>query len=215
MTQQIVAGDSWGQGTIPVIEAYPITAAYFMGVFLSVGFAVMNLILGVVVNVAQSEHDRLKGEIDEQKKIARMEASNNLKSICMDMDADGSGELSKEELLGGYDERQDFREAITELSLCREDLTIAFAGMDADKSGAVSYMEFVNKIYKLKDTDTQFLLERINYNLSLVKDLLFSQQKEIRALESQELVELDAITALGAEQQNGSAPSENKENLDA
>jgi voltage-gated sodium channel len=213
--QQIVCGDSWGQATIPIIEDQPLTAFYFMAVFLTVGVAVMNLILGVVVNVAQSEHDRLKGELADEAELSRMMASGNLLNICHDMDADGSGELSQEELLFGYDEREDFREAITELSLCRQDLTIAFAGMDADKSGAVSYMEFVNKIYKLKDTDTQFLCERINYNLSLVKDLVFSQQKEIRALESQELVELDALTSLAAEQQNGSAPSEIKEELDA
>ena len=60
-SQQIVAGDSWGQATVPVIEAYPFSALYFMGVFLTVAVAVMNLILGVVVNVASSEHDRLRG----------------------------------------------------------------------------------------------------------------------------------------------------------
>merc|ERR1712072_798305 len=124
-----------------------------------------------------------------------MMASGNPLNICHDMDADGSGELSKEELLEGYDEREDFREAITELSLCREDLTIAFAGMDADKSGAVSYMEFVNKIYKLKDTDTQFLLERINYNLAQVKEVLIEQRAEPVALEKMEenIVEVEAL----------------------
>jgi len=196
-SQQIVAGDSWGQATIPLIEHYPVTAIYFMGVFLSVGFAVMNLILGVVVNVAQTEHDRLKGEIDEQKNIQRMEASNNLRSICQQMDADGSGELSKEELLGGYKDREDFREAIAELDLTEEDMTIAFAGMDVDKSGTVSYDEFLKKIYKLKESDTTFMMEQVKFNIINVRDVimntLLKQQAQLLALEHAEMETLNKI----------------------
>lgn len=32
-SQQIITGDSWGQATIPLIEAYPITSIYFLAVF--------------------------------------------------------------------------------------------------------------------------------------------------------------------------------------
>jgi hypothetical protein len=196
-SQQIVAGDSWGTATIPVIEAYPLAAIFFMGVFLSVGFAVMNLILGVVVNVAQSEHDRLKGEIDESKHIQRMEAAGNLRFICQQMDADGSGELSKDELLGGYRERDDFREAIEELELTEEDLGVAFAGMDADKSGSVSYDEFLKKIYKMKESDTQFCMEQLKYNIMQVRDTimnkLLQQQTQLLALEHAEISSLDKL----------------------
>jgi hypothetical protein len=196
-SQQIVAGDSWGTATIPVIEAYPLAAIFFMGVFLSVGFAVMNLILGVVVNVAQSEHDRLKGEIDDAKNIQRMEAAGNLRGICQQMDADGSGELSKDELLGGYREREDFREAIEELELTEEDLGVAFAGMDADKSGSVSYDEFLKKIYKMKESDTQFCMEQLKYNIMQVRDTimnkLLQQQTALLALEHAEMSSLDKL----------------------
>lgn len=196
-SQQIVAGDSWGTATVPVIEAYPVAAIFFMGVFLSVGFAVMNLILGVVVNVAQSEHDRLKGEIDDAKNIQRMEAAGNLRGICQQMDADGSGELSKDELLGGYREREDFREAIEELELTEEDLGVAFAGMDADKSGSVSYDEFLKKIYKMKESDTQFCMEQLKYNIMQVRDTimnkLLQQQTALLALEHAEMSSLDKL----------------------
>merc|ERR1719253_182942 len=97
--QQIVAGDSWGQATIPIIEHYPATAFYFAGVFLSVGMAVLNLILGVVVSVAQSEHDRLKEEMSEAKRVQEMEVHSHLLEICKEMDKDSNGELSKEEVL--------------------------------------------------------------------------------------------------------------------
>jgi len=174
-SQQIVAGDSWGQATIPVIEEYPVTALYFAGVFLSIGIAVMNLILGVVVNVAMSEHDRLSGEIEDEKNMARLDAHDNLVKVCEEMDKDGSGELSKEELLEGYTEREDFRNCLAELDVEKQDLEIAFAGMDVDRNGSVSYTEFVKKVYKLKDTDSQFQFEQLRHNVLIVKDMLTNQ----------------------------------------
>ena len=43
-----------------------------MGVYLTVAVAVMNLILGVVVNIASCEHDRLHGELAEEKNMKKM-----------------------------------------------------------------------------------------------------------------------------------------------
>ena len=40
----VIAGDSWGQIAVPLIEAYPLTAIIFMGSLLTLVFGVMNLI---------------------------------------------------------------------------------------------------------------------------------------------------------------------------
>jgi len=180
-SQQIVAGDSWGTATIPVIEAYPVTAFFFAGVFLTVGIAVMNLILGVVVNVAMSEHDRLSSEIEDEKNMARLDAHDDLIKVCEEMDADASGELSKEELLVGYETREEFRSCLEQLDVEKQDLEIAFAGMDHDKSGSVSYPELVKKIYRLKDTDSQFQFEQLKYNLDVVRDLILQHMQKAEA----------------------------------
>merc|ERR1719262_466435 len=42
---QIVTGDSWGRETLPIIETYPQTALFFALVHMSVGLAIINLIL--------------------------------------------------------------------------------------------------------------------------------------------------------------------------
>jgi voltage-gated sodium channel len=175
MIQQIVTGDSWGQATIPLIEAYPQTALYFMGVFLSVGFAVMNLILGVVVNVAQTEHDNLKKIIEDEEGFKKMEGRDLLLEICSDMDKDGSGELTKQELIVGFRERDDFRQAIMGMNLREDDLAIAFSSMDPDKSGTVTYIELVKKLFQMKDTDSAFLLEQIKFYLMQCRDLMVDQ----------------------------------------
>lgn len=196
-SQQIVTGDSWGQATIPIIEAYPISALYFLAVFLSVGFAVMNLILGVVVNVAQTEHDNLKKEIEDEEGFEQMKDRDLLLTICADMDKDGSGELTKDELMRGFKERSDLREALVDLELNEVDIEIAFSSMDPDKSGTVTYIEFVKKLYSMKETDAMFLLEQIKYYIMLVKDsivvTLTENQAELVAFEQADAANLEKI----------------------
>jgi len=177
-SQQIVAGDSWGQATIPLIEHYPLTGVYFAGVFLTIGMAVLNLILGVVVNVAQRAHDDLKVEIEDEQRMERMEVHNHLLNICSLMDTDGSGELTKEELELGYQEREDFRNTFLEMDLKEEDLEIVWTIMDVDRSGKVSYAEFVNQIYKLKNSDTQFMLAYIKYYITIIKNVITDQMNQ-------------------------------------
>eukprot|EP00913_Durusdinium_trenchii_P022022 g20694.t1 len=46
----VIAGDSWGEIAVPVIEQYPATAVIFMGSLLTLVFGVLNLIVAVVVD---------------------------------------------------------------------------------------------------------------------------------------------------------------------
>jgi voltage-gated sodium channel len=171
--QTIITGDSWGQTSIPLIEAYPVTTLYFIGVYVTVGMGTMNLILGVVVNVASQAHDNLKLEMDELAKIARMENHGHLMEMCIEMDNDGDGELSKPELLTGFETNESFRKAFDDMGIQEEDLEVVWTILDADKSGQVTFTEFIREIYKLKDSDQQFMLAYIKY---YIKDI----QKTIR-----------------------------------
>jgi len=177
LSQQVVANDNWGQHTIPIIEAYPWTAFYFMGVFLSVSVAVMNLILGVVVNIALLSSEGLEDEIEEEQKMKKLCAHNDILRICKEMDEDGDGELSEEEL-EGFHHSEEFRTAIAQLNLSAEDLSIAFSTMDTGQS--VSYVEFVKKLHKLKDSDAQFMLERIQYLIMQLRDLVVNKLNKNR-----------------------------------
>jgi len=196
-SQQIVAGDSWGQATIPVIEAYPWTAFYFLSVYLTVAVAVMNLILGVVVNVASSEHERLQGEIAENADIEKMCASKNILKMCEEMDTDGSGELERDELLN-LRESEVFIAAIAHMNLTKEDLAMAFDTMDADGSGSVSYTELVDMLYKMQVSSTEFMLEQIKYLILYIKDLILknqeTNQKELLVCEEMEQAALDKLS---------------------
>jgi len=195
--QQIVAGDSWGQATIPVIEAYPWTALYFAGVFLTVAVAVMNLILGVVVNVASGEHERLKGEMAEMASIEKMCATNNILQMCEEMDSDESGELSIAELQNLADSKA-FREVIETMNINETDLAMAFETVDQDKSGSVSYTELVGMLHKMQDSSIEFMLEQIKCLITHVKILITTDQGQL--LEGQTHLEGQIIKMTAAAQ---------------
>eukprot|EP00747_Dinoflagellata_sp_TGD_P059022 gnl/TRDRNA2_/TRDRNA2_151381_c1_seq1.p1 gnl/TRDRNA2_/TRDRNA2_151381_c1~~gnl/TRDRNA2_/TRDRNA2_151381_c1_seq1.p1 ORF type:complete len:318 (+),score=43.85 gnl/TRDRNA2_/TRDRNA2_151381_c1_seq1:103-1056(+) len=71
--QQIVAGDAWGELSVPIIEQYPLAGFFLMMVFVSVQIAVLNLILAATVDSAMearkgSEHEIAKAKDLEYKK---------------------------------------------------------------------------------------------------------------------------------------------------
>lgn len=167
--QQMVTGDSWGQVTIPVMESQPITGMFFIPVFLSIGMAVMNLILGVVVSVAQQAKERLEEEAATEKALYKLGQQTNLIELCKSMDKDKSGELSQEEIYAGFDEPGEFRDSLIALDIKKEDLEIVWGLMDSDRSGSVSYKEFVNQLCTMNCSDNEFMLAYIKYHLDSLK----------------------------------------------
>jgi len=148
------------------------------------------------VNVASSEHDRLHGEIAETKKKVKAFGHNNMIKICEDMDTDGSGDLSADELLG-FKHSEAFCKAIADLDLTQEEVTIAFSTMDEDHSGTVSYKEFVHKLYKMKDSDAMNMMEQIKYLVHEVRDgvvkMMEDNQKELVEFEKNEAAALEKL----------------------
>jgi len=171
-TTQIVAGDSWGRETQPIIEGYPATAVFFMSVYVSVGLAIMNLILGVVVNVATEARDRLLKEEADEKLMMANQSLNALLVMCQEMDDDGNDELTFDEIKEGYDSNEAFRDTLSDMDIARDDLQIVWNILDSDKSGTVTSKEFVNQIYKMKNSDSQFMLAYIKFYITEIKDKL-------------------------------------------
>merc|ERR1719359_2168252 len=101
--QHIVAGDSWGQLTIPIIEAHPWTACLFIPVLVTISMAIMNVILAVIV---ESAEETRRNDLVERMKIKEahfFNKSKQLLNVCSALDADASGDLSLDELLEGFE----------------------------------------------------------------------------------------------------------------
>jgi hypothetical protein len=188
--QQIIAGDSWGTITISVIEEYPATAIFYALVFLSIGMAVLNLILGVVVDVASQARDRLKGEMEDEDRMKHLEVRSHLLGLCHQLDVDGDGEICKEELEKGFHNNDTFRDALTALDIGEEDLDVLWSILDSDKSGTVTYIEFVSNCYKLKSSNTSYLLAYLKFYITEISSKL-GQAMERMEKELEEVVEED------------------------
>mmetsp|Transcript_61508 Transcript_61508/g.106969 ORF Transcript_61508/g.106969 Transcript_61508/m.106969 type:complete len:600 (+) Transcript_61508:88-1887(+) len=173
--QQIVCGDSWGQATIPVIEQHPITALFFVPVFLSIGLAVMNLMLGVVVTVAQTAYESELEEVNASKAFIKLKHESNVLELCKEMDTDSDGVLSRDEIHAGFVNPGQFRDCMQALGITDDDFEIAWALLDSDGSGEVSYKEFVTCLCTMKSSDTHFMLTYMKYYITWMRSALMEQ----------------------------------------
>ncbi|OLP89364.1 hypothetical protein AK812_SmicGene29194 [Symbiodinium microadriaticum] len=180
--QQIVAGDSWGRVTIPIMEEYPWTAPYFIMVFVTIDLGLLNLILSVIVDKAHQAHQE---DVKFQMAKRQKEFDNSKKrltELCQILDEDMSGALSLDELLRGYDHLPEFKEQMRRMDVEREDMLSLFKCLDADQSGDIMYAEFVEQVVKMRSQDV---------TLSLV--FLRSQIKEIKQATNAMTLELEEL----------------------
>ncbi|CAK0802514.1 unnamed protein product, partial [Prorocentrum cordatum] len=146
-------GISWY--TIPIaLSAIP----GWTGPFLAVGFvgylsftmlAVMNIITGVFVDNAV-ETARTQREFLVQKEMEVKEQwLSEMRNIFMEMDVDGSGTVSREEILGFVnDERVQYY--LTALGLDVDDAERLFVLLDENRDGEIELDQFLSGCLRLK-----------------------------------------------------------------
>jgi hypothetical protein len=166
---------------LPVIEVYPHTAVFFILVQMSVGMAIINLILGVVCNVATEERERIVAEMKAQANLEREHECEHLYKMCADMDDDGNEELNWTEVQKGYESNEEFRMTLAAMDIQEEDLSIVWAILDEDKSGTVTAKEFATQVFKMKSSETQLLLSYIKYYMTGLGDQVAAGQQKLKA----------------------------------
>eukprot|EP00913_Durusdinium_trenchii_P012654 g11882.t1 len=153
--QQIVAGDSWGQATIPIIEKYPYTAPYFI----------------------------LAAWTRDQLRQAQFEgAKKNLLSLCEALDEDACGFISLDELLSGYDRLPEFQEQMRLMDVEREDMQSLFRVLDEDGSGDIAYQEFVEQVVKMRRSNTTLSLLFLRSQMKDLKHCLLDVMENLGGL---------------------------------
>jgi len=169
--KQIVAGDSWGQVTEPVIREAPWTAPLFVIVVITIGVGLMNLILAVIVERAS--------EGREADQVLRMrEKSSNHKAYkaefmkyCEAMDTDNSGTVTLREIKSLYNRDASFQRALTLLDITRDELSILFKIVDSKNEGKVTYDDFCENFFRMKSCDMNTMLTFMMCSLKDVKKL--------------------------------------------
>ncbi|CAE7021858.1 scn4aa [Symbiodinium sp. CCMP2456] len=144
--QQIVAGDSWGAISIPLVERAPGTAILLFAIMLTISVGLMNLILAVIVERAAEARENDHAKKLQQKEAERSRSMEDLVLLCAGMDINANGMISYQELLKGYDRLNDFQKLMDVMDIKRDDLESIFYVLDEDGSGEVSYLEFCSSL---------------------------------------------------------------------
>jgi len=151
--QTLMAGDSWGDCAVPMIQATPWSIIIFGGSLLTVQLGFANLVLAVIVERARQAHEEERQQnLNEQVK-KRRDAEVRLLEMCKAIDIDQDGILTLEELMEAYATNEDFRKTLTLLEIDETDLICLFDLMDADRSGDLTYEELISCIHKSETND--------------------------------------------------------------
>ncbi|CAE7472753.1 Ca-alpha1D [Symbiodinium natans] len=170
--QQVVAGDSWGETSLPLVETDWRTILILFPIMMTISLGAMNLILAVIVERATEarENDQVR---KAQKKDAERERSMvELALLCDSMDNDGSGTLSLEEMLNGFDINMHFKGLMEQMDITREDMETIFNVLDSNHSGEVDYVEFCQHLGNFRKRDQHMMPSLIKYSIMEIRQVI-------------------------------------------
>ncbi len=160
----VIAGDSWGEIAVPVIQEYPATAVIFVGSLLTLVCGILNVIVAVVVDTfadaRQNDLQTLAEEMEEEIDHDRKELAKLFDKI----DTDGSGQLTLEELVEGACEDPAFQSRLRVMDIDENDLECLFHMIDLDQSGTVEAAEFIEPLSRWAH-DSKTAPRFIKYNM--------------------------------------------------
>ncbi|CAE8732551.1 unnamed protein product [Polarella glacialis] len=186
MFQTIIAGDSWGQLAVPVIEAHPWTAIIFIGSLLTLVFGVLNMIVAVVVDTFAEHRQRDVMNLAEEMDSDAAEDRRFLQKIFDQIDEDGSGELSLEELMSGARTVPEFQGRLRVMDIDENDLVQMFEMIDGDGSGSVDPEEFINTLNRWAN-DSKTAARFVKYQMMRS----IAEQEELKSLVVSKLESLE------------------------
>eukprot|EP00392_Amoebophrya_sp_AT5.2_P011714 g11799.t1 len=137
--------DSVNRVYAPLIKIEPLLFFYFIPFILIVSVAMMNLVTAVIVENAleSSKNDKEMNAVYARRKLEQM--MPEIKRMFMELDADGSGEISKEEMVDGLESNPEMRIDL-EHFLGALDPVQLFEVLNVDGEGQVSITEFCDHL---------------------------------------------------------------------
>jgi len=142
---QLLSFDSIGGIYRPLIKHRGIGVfLYFIGLMLLLSIALMNLIAAIMINSSMDQAKDDKTEMKAWEAVRKAKQMEKLKVMFLELDEDGSGELSLDELHAAPEDAQaDLKEIAG-----TDDLTELFHLLDYDGGGSVGVEEFCDGVLK-------------------------------------------------------------------
>mmetsp|Transcript_60204 Transcript_60204/g.135494 ORF Transcript_60204/g.135494 Transcript_60204/m.135494 type:complete len:654 (-) Transcript_60204:69-2030(-) len=177
----IFAQQLWIDMATTMVDAYPATQFFFLIVFFTINLGVLNLMLTVIVDLAEEARHQDERQTLSDKKNDYERARARLLKVCTAMDTDQSGYLTVEEVYDGYASNAEFEQTLQVMDVGPEDLQMVFEILDEDRSGSVTYEEFVEQLYKMKTQESHTLLVFMHHHLIGLKNKVTSLEDEMQS----------------------------------
>lgn len=175
---------------------------YFMGVQLILAIALMNLVTAIMVegSLAQADEDKeAKKAYAHAKKKKQMD---RLRDMFFELDEDGSGELSMEEIDNAP---EGIRQNLIEIA-GTEDIQSLFEMLDYDGSGTVGTEEFCDGVIKAANGVTPVEMSRL---IKQNTDILHNSRSVIALLRGEE-VDIGSLDGSGTDEEGKKPPPDEK-----
>eukprot|EP00930_Biecheleria_cincta_P071978 TRINITY_DN5941_c0_g1_i1.p1 TRINITY_DN5941_c0_g1~~TRINITY_DN5941_c0_g1_i1.p1 ORF type:complete len:593 (+),score=112.33 TRINITY_DN5941_c0_g1_i1:39-1817(+) len=130
--QTLMAGDAWGQCTLPIIHKSHATACFFVVSLVLIQLGTINLIMAVVIQKAQEAHANDVETKLNQITMEKKRAESRLNEFCEAMDNDQNGTIGLDELKDFYQSSAEMREVFDTLDMTFEDCESLFNLMDKE-----------------------------------------------------------------------------------
>lgn len=177
---QMISGDGWSNVARPLIEGHVWTALLFVAVIFSMVFGLLNLIVAVIVDSAHQAREADIMNMAAKKDAARAAAWDCFSDLVNELDENGDGDISVEELKTGVLNNHDLSAYLTVMGIEEQDLAMVFELLDADGDGSVTHEEFTHQLYQMKTQELPIAVCYIRHSVSKLHAELKEVSDEIQ-----------------------------------
>lgn len=163
--QTLVAGDSWGSCTVPLIHHTPSLSILFFLALASVHLGFTNLVLATIVDRAAEAREDSRERKKELQLQKERESIELWRDTMKKMDEDCSGFITEDELLKSFHHQEDVKDVLGRLQIREDDLQTLFHLIDMDENEKVSSDEFCNAFHKAYTQDWRGYMMIVKLNL--------------------------------------------------
>lgn len=191
--QTIVAGDSWGQVALPLIEKHSWAAPILVGALCTIVFGTLNMITAVVIDTFAE--NRSKDIMEKALDIEYEEGvqKRELEKMFQKIDADHSGALSLQELQSGWMRVKEFRQYLRVLDIDDNDLCELFDMIDCDRSGEVDPCEFIEALYRMRHTEPKTAARFVKHMVTNMFDKQKTADERLDVIQESVLKRLESV----------------------
>jgi len=141
-----VTGDSWNLILAPLMLRSVTAVSIIVPTYVIVNIGLLNTVSAVIVDKQVSAHK------NDCEFLMELQQQGLLQSFTylQDLFQKSSGGASLADIHAFYESSEDFRQMMHSLDIDKRHLNVLFAMLDADESGSLDLLEFVNGIHQLK-----------------------------------------------------------------